>query len=87
MYNKSPKYTKLTKNLMTEKCLYQMLQGLPKYTKIWGFGMKIYHLATLERHTTSLPNTNETQLCIFTANKTDIINPFFNDTFIIQLLL
>jgi hypothetical protein len=36
------KYTKWTQNIPTLQ-----LQDPPKFTKIWIFGLKIYHLATL----------------------------------------
>jgi hypothetical protein len=40
-----------TENILTDHKMYQMgikiQKGLHKYTKIWTFGMQIYHLAAL----------------------------------------
>jgi hypothetical protein len=49
MYQMAIRYTKWLSNIPNDHKIYQQFpfQGPPKYTQIWIFGLKTYHLATL----------------------------------------
>jgi hypothetical protein len=51
VYKMAIKYAKWPKNIPSGHKIYQHFpfQGSPKYTQIWIFGMKRWHLATLLR--------------------------------------
>jgi hypothetical protein len=49
LYQTAIYYTKCSQMISNSRKIYQhfLLQGPPKYTQIWIFGLKINHLATL----------------------------------------